>query len=367
MGNTILVSTRKGLFEVAKGRGGWSVREAHFVADNVTLALHDPRDGADYAALNHGHFGIKLHRRDKGKKKWVEIATPSYPPKPEGLVDNDGWGKPVNWTTQLIWALETGGPKEKGELWAGTMPGGLFRSADRGKSWVLIESLWRHPDRNKWLGGGADIPGIHSICVDPRDSKTVRVAVSCGGVWVTRDGGATWAQSAHGMKFDQGPKEQAENPDTQDPHMMVQCAGAPEKFWVQHHCGIFKSVDNAKSWTEVKAKPSSFGFGVVVHPNDANTAWFVPGIKDEKRIPVDGALVVTRTRDGGKTFKSLKKGLPQKHAYDLVFRHGLAIDETGKKLAMGSTTGGVWVSEDQGDSWQMVSHTLPPVYAVRFA
>jgi hypothetical protein len=106
---------------------------------------------------------------------------------------------------------------------------------------------------------------------------------------------------------------------------------------------------------------------VVVHPDDPNIAWFVPGIKDEKRIPVDGALVVTRTRDGGKSFKSLKKGLPQKHAYDLIFRHGLAIDETGDKLAMGSTTGGVWVSEDQGDSWQSVSHSLPPVYAVRFA
>jgi hypothetical protein len=34
---------------------------------------------------------------------------------------------------------------------------------------------------------------------------------------------------------------------------------------------------------------------------------------------------------------------------------------------MGSTTGGVWVSEDQGDSWHSVTHSLPPVYAVRFA
>jgi enoyl-CoA hydratase/carnithine racemase len=30
-------------------------------------------------------------------------------------------------------------------------------------------------------------------------------------------------------------------------------------------------------------------------------------------------------------------------------------------------TGGLWVSEDQGDSWTCVTHTLPPVYAVRFA
>ena len=367
MAKALLVSTRKGLFELGRGRGGWSVKASSFLGDNVTLALHDARDGTDYAALNHGHFGVKLHRRGKGQKTWTEIAAPKYPAKPEGLVDNDGWGKPVNWATQMVWALEAGGRTEDGVLWAGTLPGGLFRSTDRGDSWELIESLWRHPDRNKWMGGGADLPGLHSICVDPRDSKTVRVAVSCGGVWVTHDSGKTWAQTAHGMRFDQGPDEQAGNPDTQDPHMMVQCAAEPEIFWVQHHCGIFKSSDNAKSWQEVKAQPSSFGFGVVVHPADANTAWFVPGIKDEKRIPVDGALVVTRTRDGGKTFKSLKKGLPQKNAFDVVFRHALAIDETGDCLAMGSTTGNVWVSEDQGDSWQTVSNTLPQVYAVRFA
>ena len=367
MAKRILVSTRKGLFELGRGRGGWVIKADHFLADNVTLALHDPRDGTDYAALNHGHFGVKLHRRDRAKKTWVEIATPKYPTKPEGLDDRDGWGKPVNWTTQLIWAMETGGPKQKGVIWCGTMPGGLFRSSDRGDTWEIMDTLWRHPDRNKWLGGGADIPGIHSICVDPRDADTVRVAVSCGGVWVTGDGGRTWAQSAHGMKFDVGPSGEIESPDGQDPHMMVQCAAEPTKFWVQHHAGIFKSVNDGKQWARVVAKPSSFGFGVVVHPDDADTAWFVPGIRDEKRIPVDGALVVTRTRDGGKTFKSLKKGLPQKNAYDVVFRHALAIDETGEMLAMGSTTGNVWVSENQGDSWQLVSSTLPQVYAVRFA
>ena len=367
MAKRILVSTRKGLFELGRGRGGWAIKNGSFVGDNVTLALHDARDGTDYAALNHGHFGIKLHRRDKGKKTWTEIAAPKYPAKPEGLDDRDGWGKPVNWTTQLIWALEPGGPKQKGVIWAGTMPGGLFRSSDRGDTWELMETLWRHPDRNKWLGGGADIPGIHSICVDPRDPDVVRVAVSCGGMWVTHDAGKSWAQSAHGMSFDDGPKAEMESPDGQDPHMMVQSAADPTKFWVQHHAGIFKSVNDGKNWTRVRAKPSSFGFGVVVHPHDADTAWFVPGIKDEKRIPVDGALVVTRTRDGGKTFKSLKKGLPQKHAYDVVFRHALAIDETGDVLAMGSTTGNVWVSENQGDSWQLVCSTLPQVYAVRFA
>jgi hypothetical protein len=362
MQKTVLVSTRKGLFEIAKGRGGWAVKDAHFLGDHISLAMRDQRDGTDYAAIHHGHFGVKLHRRLKGKK-WTEVTTPKYPEKPEGLVDLDGWGKPVKWTTQMVWAMETGGEKD---IWCGTMPGGLFRSRDKGQTWEIMDSLWRHPDRNKWLGGGADIPGIHSICVDPRDSNVVRMAVSCGGVWVTKDGGVTWKQSAHGMSFDQGPKEERSNPDAQDPHMMVQCAGDPSKFWVQHHCGIFKSVNDGVKWTQVRAKPSAFGFGVVVHPTDANTAWFVPGIKDEKRITVDGALVVTRTTDGGKTFKSLKKGLPQNHAYDVVFRHGLSIDDTGEKLAMGSSTGNLWVSENSGDAWVQVSGNLPQVYAVRW-
>ncbi len=367
MTNEILVSTRKGLFTLARGPKGWAVRHVDFLADNVTLALHDRRDGCSYAALNHGHFGVKLHRKPKGGA-WEECAAPAYPEKPEGLVDLDGWGKPVNWSTQLIWALETGGPDEAGHLWCGTLPGGLFRSRDKGASWELNRPLWDHPGRQKWMGGGADLPGIHSICVDPRSSKTLRVGVSCGGVWVTHDDGATWACKADGMHYDHMPEGPADDPGTQDPHMMVQCQTAPDRLWVQHHSGIFVSRDASESWQEItNVPPSSFGFGVAVHPREPDTAWFVPGIKDEKRIPVDGKLVVTRTRDGGKSFDVLRNGLPQEHSYDLVFRHALAIDENGDRLAFGSTTGGVWVSEDQGDHWSCISHTLPPVHAVRFA
>jgi hypothetical protein len=113
--------------------------------------------------------------------------------------------------------------------------------------------------------------------------------------------------------------------------------------------------------------PTGFGFGVVVHPEDGQTAWFVPAVKDQCRVPVDGKLVVSRTRDGGKTFEVLRAGLPQENSYDLVYRHALAIDDTGNRLAIGSTTGGLWISEDQGEHWNAVGVRLPPVHAVRFA
>jgi hypothetical protein len=157
-------------------------------------------------------------------------------------------------------------------------------------------------------------------------------------------------------------------PADADVHCLVQCAAHPDAYWVQHHNGIFRSVDGAQRWTEIeRVEPSSFGFAVAVHPGQPDAAWFVPGLSDEHRIPPSGQVVVTRTRDGGRTFETLRRGLPQHHAYDLTYRHALDIDRTGNRLAFGTTTGSVWISEDQGDSWTTISEHLPPVYAVRFA
>jgi hypothetical protein len=104
---------------------------------------------------------------------------------------------------------------------------------------------------------------------------------------------------------------------------------------------------------------------VAVHPRDADTAWFVPAHSDAQRIPVDGCMVATRTRDGGMSFETIGEGLPSRDAYHLVYRHGLSVSADGNTLAMGSTTGGLWASEDAGESWQCLSRDLPPIAVVR--
>lgn len=134
-------------------------------------------------------------------------------------------------------------------------------------------------------------------------------------------------------------------------------------MWTQHHNGIFRSHDAGRTWRSIN---DAFGFAVAVHPRDADTAWFVPAIKDELRYPADGKLAVTRTRDGGKSFETLREGLPQQDAYDLVYRHGLDIDASGARLAIGSTTGGLWLSTNGGDSWRCLAVHLPPIYCLRF-
>jgi hypothetical protein len=369
MSNRCYVATRKGLFTVDRGEMGWQISRAAFVGDNCTLVMHDPRSGDVLVTLNHGHFGVKMHRSRDNGETWNEVAVPTYPEPPEGYVPITVpfIGRPWEWSLKLIWALAPGGSDESGVVWCGTLPGGLFRSEDGGNTWELNRALWDHPLREKWGPNGAEWPGIHSICVDPRDSRPVSVGVSTGGVWITRDGGKSWELCGRGMRAESAPPEHQYEPIGQDVHCVVQCAANPEVMWVQHHNGIFKSTDGAASWLEITdVKPSTFGFPVAVHPKDPNTAWFVPSTKDEKRCPTDGKVVVTRTRDGGKSFEILTKGLPQVYAYDLVYRHGLDVDESGNKLAFGSTTGSVWITENGGDSWQNVSSNLPPVYAVRF-
>lgn len=368
MSDRILVATRKGLFDVRKGAQGWRIECTSFLGDPITAVLRDPRTGFVYAAQKHEQFGARLFRSMDDGSGFEACGTPAYPPKPEGEPDNEQMGqRPVPWSLKTMWALEPGHADQPGLLWCGTIPGGLFRSLDNGATWELVRSLWDHPLRKQWFGGGAEFPGIHSICIHPQDPRRLAIAISCGGVWHSADLGESWELHGQGLRAAYVPPEKAMETIVQDPHLMVQCPAQPERVWIQHHNGIFRSDDSGKTFSEIKELgASTFGFAVAVHPTKPDTAWFVPATKDEIRIPVGGRLSVTRTQDAGQTATQLTCGFPAEHTYDLVYRHALAIDSTGTRLAFGSTTGGLWITEDGGDRWSELSSHLPPVYAVRF-
>lgn len=362
--NTLLLATRKGLFVVENTLTQASFAGPHFAGEPLSFVLVDPRQGDWYAALRLGHFGIKLKKSTDRGAHWSDIAAPSFPAKP---VDGPLASDTTPWSVDTIWCLTAGGKDQPEVLWAGCIPAGLFRSADGGRSWHLIESLWQDERRLKWFGGGYDQAGIHSILVDPVDSDHITVAVSCGGVWQSFDSGKHWTLIGQGQTANYVPEEMAAELNSQDPHSISFCLAAPKVMWMQHHCGMFRSENAGVDWQALTA-PSGFGvgfgFAVAADPHNPARAWYVPAVSDTHRYAVDGALCVLRTNDAGQTFEVLRAGLPQHQAWQLVYRHALAVSRDGQSLALASTTGSAWVSSDGGDQWFAVPAHFPPVSAL---
>ncbi len=393
MSSQIILGTRKGTLILDRKAGSWKPRPIAHAGMSISYAARDARDGTIWAAMDHAHWGPKLSRSKDDGATWENLSQLAYPKGArfvEQHLPTPDLDPSVEQPTTLkaasllkVWVLAFGGKEQPGTIHAGTMPGGLFTSRDGGDTWELNRPLWNHESRggdlfagnptsrNDWggtpaaVGYGEFVPGIHSIAVDPRDPGRMLLGVSSAGVVGTTDGGKSWKAMNKGVLNDYLP-----NPESEwghDPHFITQCPNDPDRLWQQNHCGVFFSEDCARTWKRVSHKDQAvhFGFPIAVDERDGRTAWVVPAHSDAQRMAVSGGIFVARTTDGGASWKTLRKGLPQENAYDIVYRHGL--DVRGDVVCFGSTTGNVYVSEDRGDSWQCVGNNLPPIHSVRIS
>ena len=355
----ILIGTSKGLIVYQKLNNEWKIEKSLFAGMPVSVVYVDERDDSWWVCLAHRHWGQKLHRSFDQGKNWESIPAPVYP--------NDATlksGKAA--TLRKVWTMTHAGLDKPDELYLGTEPGGLFHSPDGGNRFQLMETLWNHPSRkDEWFGAGRDHPFIHSIVVDPRDSNHFYIAISCAGVFETKDGGLNWIPRNKGLVAAYLP-----NPNVEighDPHLLLACNANPDVLWQQNHCGIFRSVDGGLKWTDISGKNGfpHYGFALTIDHENPERAWVIPAVSDEVRVAVNQALCVCRTEDGGKTWQSLRAGLPQENCFDIVFRHSFAINS--EQLVFGTTTGNVFYSNNYGDTWQCLSNHLPRVDYLTFA
>jgi BNR/Asp-box repeat len=351
----IWVGTRKGAFAFSSSdRKKWTAEGPFFAGEEVHHVTQDPRDPKrQYAAAGNAWIGPHLHASTDGGKTWKLSEN--------GLALKDF---PDAATLKRIWHIAPGAADEPGVVYVGADPGVLFRSADNGANWELVDALSRHSTRAKWTPGAGGMM-VHSIqCLG---KGRLIVGISAAGAFRSNDAGKTWEPFNSNVRADFLPDKFPQV--GQCVHKLKAHPHRPDALFQQNHCGIYRSDFTADQWTDIsKGLPSRFGFALAVPAAEKQTLFTIPVESAEHRFVPQGKLRVARSRDAGRTWKLLSKGLPQSNAYVLVLREAMASDDRDPAgVYFGTSTGTLFYSRDAGDSWQVLAQYLPPIYSVSAA
>lgn len=345
----------------------WKLSAPYFLGHTIYHVVQDPRvPRRVLMAAKTGHLGPTVFRSEDRGRTWKEASQPPAFRRAEEsetprAIDHVFWLTPDHASKAGCW-------------YAGTSPAGLFRSEDGGDRWEPVAGFNDHPMRPHWASG-AGTPGgelLHSILVDPISPDHLYLSISTGGVFESTDAGGDWTPLNRGCEADFLPDDSADF--GHDPHCMVQHPLAPDRLYQQNHCGIYRLDRPSRRWMRVgrsmPKKIGDIGFPIVLHPKDPDTAWVMPmdGTSVWPRTSIDGKPAVYVTRNGGKDWKRQARGLPARNAWFTVLRQAMCTDSHPRLgLYFGTTSGDVWASANEGESWRCLAGHLPQIYSVTHA
>jgi hypothetical protein len=348
----LLVGTRKGafVFSSSDGRRSWKVSGPHFRGKEIYHLAYDRRNNLLLASVNDEQWGPSVARSFDLGKTWKISSAPKFPKNSKREA------------VKRVWHIRPGTESEPDVIYCGVEPATLFRSEDRGESWAVNSAMFTHETRPKWQPGFGGLC-LHSILIEENDPRNLHVGISAVGTMNSTDGGESWKFQNKNVLADFHPDKYPEY--GQCVHKLARHNSRPEVLFQQNHCGIYRSDDNGNDWKDIRNNlPSRFGFPIAIDANDPKRVYVAPLEEAYSRISPEGKFSVWVTENSGKEWQSLGRGFP-KPAYFTVLRDAMTSDlEDPCGLYVGTTTGHLYASRNQGNAWIKVTDTLPPIASV---
>ena len=203
-------------------------------------------------------------------------------------------------------------------------------------------------------GGRADaVTGV------PGQPMTYYFGSSGGGIWKTENGGQTWKNISDGYF---GGSIGAVAVSTWDPNVIY--AGGGENTLrgnVSAGYGMYKSVDDGKTWKQIGLKDSRHISRIRIHPRNPNIVYAAVighlfGANKQRGI--------FKSNNGGKTWKKVLYVDDKTGASDLImdpvnprilYAGMWQVKRTPYSFSSGGKGSGLWKSTDGGETWKNIS------------
>ena len=252
----VMVGTRKGCFllESDEARRDWEIRGPFCEGWPIYHAVHDACPATIYAAAASEWHGSAIWRtRDLGAT-WEHSS--------EGLTYGEGGELKLS---------KVSGPGRGARPAAGRREAaGIFESRDGGAD-LLAAVDARRPARGATSGTSRRTSRrATSACPACSRIRTIRprFCVVVQGFGDLRDDGRRRDVDAAQPRAC-APSGRATHPEVGFCVHKLVMAPDRERLYQQNHCGMHRSDDQGRSWTEItEGLPSDFGFAAAAHPHD---------------------------------------------------------------------------------------------------
>jgi photosystem II stability/assembly factor-like uncharacterized protein len=248
----------------------------------------------------------------------------------------------------------TGVPSQPKTFYMGVASGGVFRTTDAGATWTAITD------------GQIPLGSIGSIAVADSNpdvifvgtgSDGVRSNVSTGrGIYKSVDGGKTWAFA--GLR--DGGQTGAIRIHPSNPDIVI-AAMTGDIFKANVERGVFKSVDGGKSWKKTLFLTDQVGaMDVEFQPGNPSVVYaWMSRLERKPWTIISGAKEggFYKSTNGGDTFTKISTGLPN----GLIGKGNVATTAANPDrvyaLVEALPGGGLYRSDDAGQTWALVNST----------